>query len=378
MRSSGLSVVGRPLSVSALWIGAFTVFLAGSLFGAEAGKASGKFIVGDATKTLTHAYVVEKNSLLKIVLATGAIEKAALYDADTLQEDVGEHGISALVIQLDEDRQADATFFFDAKLPAGLEVRQVGTFKARKSSESVLSGRVVMKDDDYSFSYDATFDAPIVVQVQKVEPLAADATPADHALWRLKQKEIAYDAQNFRSVVMDGDADAVNLFLTAGMPVETADALHLAVDVGKAEVVKLLLKHGADQNGKDSYGQSLVMTAASNHRTDVLALLIAAGADVNAANQYRITPLAVAAEQGHLDVVNMLVAAGAKVNARDTSGGTALSVAILRGYKDIVATLLEAGTDVQRDKEDLLALAADKPEIKAMLEKAIQATDAKK
>jgi ankyrin repeat protein len=67
----------------------------------------------------------------------------------------------------------------------------------------------------------------------------------------------------------------------------------------------------------------------------------------------------------------MLVAAGAKVNARDTAGSTALTVAILRGYKEIVEALLAAGTDVQRDKEDLLALAADKPEIKAMLEKAI-------
>lgn len=354
-----------------------TAFFALSVLGADAGKANGKFVVGKATKKLTHAYVVEKASLLKIVLATGAIDEAALYDSAALQEAVGEHGISALVIQLDEDGQADTTYFFDAKLPAGLEVRHVGSFDVGKSSKSALSGRVAMNDDGYSFSYDATFDAPIVVQVQKVEPLAADATPADHALWRLKQMEIAYDAQNFRSVIMDGNTDAVNLFLTAGMPVETADALHLAVDLGKAEVVKILLKHGADKNGKDSYGQSLVMTAASNHHIDVLALLIKAGADVSAPNQYRITPLAVAAEQGHLDEVNMLVAAGAKVNARDTSGGTALSVAILRGYKEIVEALLTAGTDVQRDQDDLLALAADKPEIKEMLEKAIRATRGK-
>jgi hypothetical protein len=48
-------------------------------------------------------------------------------------------------------------------------------------------------------------------------------------------------------------------------------------------------------------------------------------------------------------------------------------VAILRGYKEIVAALLAAGADVQRDKEDLLMLAADMPEIKAMLEKALAA-----
>ncbi|MDP9193577.1 MAG: ankyrin repeat domain-containing protein [Acidobacteriota bacterium] len=344
---------------------------------AEMGKANGKFIVGQDTRPLTHAYVVEKNSLLRITLASDAIQEQALYDTNVLQEEVGEHGISALVIQLDEDREADTTYFFDAELPAGLEVRQVGTFKAKKSSERALAGRVAMKDDGFSFSYDATFEAPIVVQVQKVEPLAADATPADHALWRLKQMEIPYDAQHFRSVVMDGNADTVKLFLTAGMPVETADALRLAVDMGKAEVVKLLLAHGADKNSKDSYGQSLAMTAASNHHSEVLALLIAAGTDVNVANQYRITPLAVAAEQGHLDIVEMLVAAGAKVNARDTAGGTALSVAILRGYKEIVAALLAAGADVQRDKDGLLTLAADKPEILEMLEKAIRTTEKK-
>jgi Ankyrin repeats (3 copies)/Ankyrin repeat len=347
------------------------------VFGAAAGKASGKFIVGNAARKLTHAYAVQKNSLLKIVLATGAVEEAELYANDALQEAVEKRGISALVIQLDEDGQADTTYFFDAKLPAGLEVRQTATFDAQKVTKTALSGRATMKDDDFSFSYDATFDAPIVVQVQKIEPLPAGATSADYALWRLKQMEIPYDAQHFRSVVMDGNADTVKLFLTAGMPVVTADALHLAVDMGKPEVAKLLLEHGADKNGQDSYGQSLVMTAASNHRTEIMKLLIAAGADINAANQYRITPLAVAAEQGHLDLVNMLVAAGAKVNARDTAGSTALTVAILRGYKEIVEVLLAAGTDVLRDKEDLLNLAADKPEIKEMLEKAIRVAERK-
>lgn len=353
------------------------LLLAGSLSGAAAGKATGKFVVGNATRKLTHAYVVQKNSLLKIVLATAAVDEPALYANDALQDAVEKRGISALVIQLDEDGAADTTYFFDAKLPAGLEVRQLATFDLGKASKTALSGRVAFQDDGFSFSYDATFDAPIVVQVQKIEPLPANASPADHALWRLKQMEIPYDAQNFRSVVMDGNADAVKLFLTAGMPVETADALRLAVDMGKPAVAKLLLEHGADKNGKDSYGQSLVMTAASNHRTEIMKQLIAAGADVNAANQYRITPLAVAAEQGHLDIVNLLVAAGAKVNARDTSGGTALSVAILRGYKEIVAALLAAGTDVLRDKDDLLNLAADKPEIKEMLEKAIRASERK-
>jgi hypothetical protein len=303
--------------------------LALSLNAAEPGTASGKFVVSSQTRQLTHAYAIEKNGLLKVVLASGALEEAELSSDDALQEAVGARGISALITELDADRAAEGTFFFDPKLPAGLEVRTVTKFNAKKSSEGTLAGRMTMKDPDFSFSFDSTFEAPIVVQAQDAAPAAAEEIPA------------------------------------------TADALRHAVDSGKADVVKQLLDRGVDKNSKDHYGQSLVMTAVSNHRTEIVKLLIDVGADINAANDYRITPLAVAAEQGHLDLVNMLVAAGAKVNARDTAGSTALSVAILRGYAEIVETLLAAGTDVQRDKEDLLALAADKPEIKAMLEKAI-------
>ncbi len=318
---------------------------------AAAATAQGKFTVDrSTTRTLTHAYAVEKGALTKIVLASGPVEEAELFSEDALQSAVSARNLSALVIELDEGRP---TFFFDQKLPAGLEVRTVTTFKPKKSPKGTLAGRVTMADPDFSFSFDATFDAAIVVQPEGAEPVV-EATP-----------------ENIRRAVLDGDADAVKRFLAAGMSDEAGNALRLAVDQGHADVVKLLLEHGGDKNSKDAYGQSLLMTASSSHRVDVVALLIAAGADVNAPNQYRITPLAVAAEQGHLDLVNMLVEAGANVNARDTAGGTALSVAILRGYQEIVARLIEAGTDLQRDKEDLLMLAADKPEIKAMLEEAM-------
>lgn len=312
----------------------FVMFVvAFSLNAADAGKAAGKFVVNaTTTRSLTHAYAVEKNALLKIVLASGAVEEAELFSEEALQAAVEGRELSALVVELDADHKEAATFFFDPKLPAGLEVRTVTRFTPKKSGEGALAGRVTMKDPDFSFSFDATFEAAIVVQPASDEPAAAPEIP------------------------------------------ETPAALRDAVDRGNAGVVKHLLDRGVDENGKDHYGQSLIMTAVSNHHTEIVELLIAAGADINAANDYRITPLAVAAEQGHLDLVNMLVTAGAKVNARDTAGGTALSVAILRGYQEIVAALLAAGTDVQRDKDDLLALAADKPEILAMLEKAIAAT----
>jgi len=311
----------------------FALMLALSVSAAN-GKATGKFVVdASATRTLTHAYAVERLAMVKVVLASGAVEEAELFSDDALQSAVNARNLSALVIELDE---GNPTFFFDPKLPAGLEVRTVTKFKPKETGDGTVAGRLTMKDPDFSFSFDATFEAAIVVQPPSEEPPAAEEIP------------------------------------------ETPATLRDAVDRGKADVVKHLLDRGVDKNAKDNYGQSLMMTAVSNHHTEIVKLLIDAGADINAANDYKITPLAVAAEQGHLDLVNLLVAAGAKVNARDTVGGTALSVAILRGYTEIVEALIEAGTDVQRDKEDLLALAADKPEIKAMLEKAMAKPASKK
>ena len=103
---------------------------------------------------------------------------------------------------------------------------------------------------------------------------------------------------------------------------------------------------------------------------DVAKLLIDAHADVNIPNEYKLAPLAVAAEQGQLESVKLLLAAGANVKHRDPTGGSALMVAVLRGYTDIVKTLIAAGADVARDRDDLLSLAKDKPEIKAMIEEA--------
>ena len=45
---------------------------------------------------------------------------------------------------------------------------------------------------------------------------------------------------------------------------------------------------------------------------------------------------------------------------------------MLRGYKDVVKTLIDAGADVARDKDDLLELAKDKAEIKAMIQDALR------
>lgn len=339
---------------------------------ATGGKATGALVVSKKSTPFKFSYVVEKDKLLRIILSDQPLDEGALTAPDGVSSAADERNLAAVVVQLDEDRKAEEVFFFHPKLPNGLSVRELSTFKATTSNDSRLAGRVSFNDSGFSFSYDATFDSPILLVLRRIGSLPDNATPAEHARWRLEQLEIEFDEGNFRDQVVSGKAEAVKLFLDAGMPVETEGALSEAVERGYAGVAKVLIEAGANVNASDEYKQSLIMNAASAGRVEIVTLLIAAGADVNLANTYKITPLAAAAEQGQLEIVRLLLAAKAKVNSRNPYGGTALSVAVLRGYKDVVRALLDAGADVQRDKKDLLELAKDNPEIKAMLEQALR------
>jgi Ankyrin repeats (3 copies) len=326
-------------------------------FALALGQADGKLVVSGKATVLRYAYAVEKNALLKIIVSANQIEDPA-----------NATNFTGIAVQLDERKEAEEVFFFHPKLPDGLSVRESSRFMPRVVNPQRIAGRLVLDDDDNSFTYDVQFDAAVVKAAQVIETLSPAASKADHAKWRLKQLGIDFEPGELRSRILRDDADAVKLLLDAGIPVDAQGAVRTAVEHGNTKIVQIIIDAGADVNQRDGYGQSLLMGATT--RPEVTKLLLAAKADPNIVNEYKIGPLAAAAEQGQLEVVKMLLAAGAKVNQRNPYGGTALSVAVMRGYKDVVKTLIDAGADVQRDKSDLLDLAKDHPEIKAMIEAA--------
>jgi hypothetical protein len=338
------------------------IFSAMPAVAATSGKASGSIVVSGNKTPVKYAYVVEKNALLKVIVSDRQLDENALGDLSTVD------GLSAIAVQLDESKKAEEVFFFHPDLPAGLSVRELSRFEPRKVKGENMAGRLVLDDPGNSFTYDVTFDAPVTHLKEAVDPLPATASKSEHALWRLQQLHMEFKPEKFRSLIFANDVEAVKLFLDAGMPVETENALSEAISVSTPAMVKALIDAGADVNKRDESGGSLVMAATS--KPDMLKLLIDAKADVNIGNEYKMAPLAVAAEQGQMESVKMLLAAGAKVNARNPYGGTALQVAVLRGYKDLVKLLIDSGADVKRDRKDLLELAKDKPEIRAMIEKA--------
>ena len=131
-------------------------------------------------------------------------------------------------------------------------------------------------------------------------------------------------------------------------------ALHIACMEGHSSVIKALVKAGADVNGQDEDGTTLLMEAAYRGDDQVVHELIRAGASVSAKNNKQQTALHTASNsesmwaprKGFSSVVNALIEAGAKINGQDEDGTTPLMQAAYRGDDQMVHELIRAGASV--------------------------------
>jgi ankyrin repeat protein len=153
----------------------------------------------------------------------------------------------------------------------------------------------------------------------------------------------------------------------------------IAVDIDRLRVIKSLLAHGADVNGRNTdmeprwsgaryrrrlVGATAFLFAAKSADVEVMRLLLAHGADPTINTGLNITPLMAAAgiawasnqdrasEAEVLDAVKLLVEeVGADVNAVNDVGETALHAAAYRGANSVVQYLYDKGA-----KLDVVAL----------------------
>ena len=112
-----------------------------------------------------------------------------------------------------------------------------------------------------------------------------------------------------------------------------------AVKKGRINDVKSLLKSGADVNSRDPifFNDSALMFASKNSRNgsslDIVKLLVKEGADVNAVNDYGASSLILASgetnDDSSYETVEFLLDSGADVNVRAYGGEYSLSEATL-------------------------------------------------
>jgi len=152
---------------------------------------------------------------------------------------------------------------------------------------------------------------------------------------------------------------------------------------GSLEQVAGAINDGANVNARDDFfGRTpLIYAAASNPDPEVVRALIKAGADVNARTEEGrsaeggFTPLITASIRSDPKIIRILIDAGADVNARNRPGWTPLllAAASIDSNPEVIRALIDAGADlnvVSMEGNSALMLAAERtsnPEVIAAL-----------
>uniref|UniRef100_A0A8C7AWX5 Ankyrin repeat and SOCS box containing 3 n=1 Tax=Neovison vison TaxID=452646 RepID=A0A8C7AWX5_NEOVI len=111
----------------------------------------------------------------------------------------------------------------------------------------------------------------------------------------------------------------VQILLEAGADpntttLEETTPLFLAVENGQIDVLRLLLRHGANVNGSHSMcGWNTLHQATFQENAEIIKLLLKKGANKECQDDFGITPLFVAAQYGKLESLSILISSG-KIN----------------------------------------------------------------
>ncbi|KAJ0420814.1 hypothetical protein BJY00DRAFT_283615 [Aspergillus carlsbadensis] len=164
--------------------------------------------------------------------------------------------------------------------------------------------------------------------------------------------------------VAEGNVEVATILLEAGASVEKGlfRPLYVAAGNGHGELVKLLLRKGADPNSGSGHGknETPLLAAASSGNERVIEILIEAGARVN--HDIWSELLYVAARGNYRGMVDLFIANGADLDCATgpEHNDTALHAAAWYGHADMVSLLLERGAspDPADDKGDTPLLRA--------------------
>jgi hypothetical protein len=123
-------------------------------------------------------------------------------------------------------------------------------------------------------------------------------------------------------------------------------SLHAAVKNKHSDVVLLLLEHGADPNYKSKDTPPLV-TAALRCCLAIAWMLLKHGADIERRNEYGDSPMHMAAGEGDRAMVQLFLKHHADVSSFNLCGTTPLHYAALENEIDMCRLLIQCGADVE-------------------------------
>jgi ankyrin repeat protein/L-ascorbate metabolism protein UlaG (beta-lactamase superfamily) len=129
---------------------------------------------------------------------------------------------------------------------------------------------------------------------------------------------------------------------------QMSDELHKAIGNNNIEkVVQMIEGEIGLLNAPNPRGSTPICVAASKGYTDIVKYLIKKGADVNKGNFFGSTPLHYAAWASDLESFRLLLKNGAVINAENNDGQTPLQFACLGANIEIMKVCISEGTDIK-------------------------------
>jgi len=145
----------------------------------------------------------------------------------------------------------------------------------------------------------------------------------------------------------------VQIFFVYDFILLDINIVYMFPGAGHLNVVKTLVKTGANVNHATKTNSTPLRAACFDGRLDIVKYLTDHLADIHIANKYNNTCLMIAAYKGHLDVVSFLLEKGASPNEKANCGATALHFAAECGHVTIVKELLRYGARMTKNENGM-------------------------
>lgn len=160
-----------------------------------------------------------------------------------------------------------------------------------------------------------------------------------------------------------GHQDVVKLLLKYGADVNAMSRksgmtpLHLAAAKGLYGVVQILLENKAEVDVQNSKGDIPLHLAVINDHFDVVQIFLERGVNIDVKTCDNFTSLHIAAEKGYEKVVELLLQRKASISIKSDHGATSLHLAAKYGHISITQLLLNNEDDIDaNDKNHLTPL----------------------
>lgn len=155
------------------------------------------------------------------------------------------------------------------------------------------------------------------------------------------------------AAVQANDQNTLRILLRAGYSHSSIDPsngrtlLHIATYLGHVQVVRRLLKEGANTSLHDRDGKTCLHVAAAYGYSQILTLLLKYETHVEHVDYDNNTPLHMSCKFGHNECCRLLIYAGANLNAINRDGDTPLHSAIRYKHAGCTAILIHADASLQ-------------------------------